>query len=399
MIPKLHARVIPKESTAAQAIHAAKSDMNRIVAQGIERQKQIVKVSVIGIATNIVLASLKGIIGYITGSIAIVSDAVNNLTDSSSSLITIIGTRLARRKPDREHPFGHGRIEYLTSMIISVIVLVTGFEVGQNSVLCILEPNDVYYPISSVAVLGLTVAVKIVLGRYTKKRGRSLESGALEASGVDALNDAVLSTITVCSAIVYMAFDISIDAYAGVLISVFILKTGIDLLRNTLDKMLGERGNKKLADSIYEAVSSETEIVGAHDLVLNNYGPGRYMGSINVEVSHDVTVGEIYPVLHRIQAEIYQAFKVYLVFGILAVNEGSAVTREVWKILSEFEKSESSCIGWHGVVVDEADRQIFCDIILDYDADMEGIGQKAREAIGKTFPQYKVNINIDIEFV
>ena len=193
------------------------------------REKQIVNISILGIITNLILAGIKIIIGITSGSIAITSDAVNNLTDSSSSLITIIGTKLAQKNPDKNHPFGFGRIEYLTSMIIGIIVLVTGFEIIISSVKGIFYPNAVDYNLLIVFVLFITVVVKTFLSIYIEKQGKKLNSGALVASGKESKNDAIISIVTIISAIIYMITKFSIDSYAGLFISIFVLKTGFEV--------------------------------------------------------------------------------------------------------------------------------------------------------------------------
>lgn len=186
-----------------------------------------------------------------SGSIAITSDAVNNLTDSSTALITIIGTKLAQKKPDKNHPFGFGRVEYLTSMIIGIIVLVTGFEMGLSSIKGIFNPSAVDYSWVILIVLFITVIVKTFLATYIEKQGRKLNSGALIASGKEAKNDVLISVVTIISALVYMFTKLSIDSYAGLFISIFILKTGFEVLKDTINKILGEKIDSEVKDKIF----------------------------------------------------------------------------------------------------------------------------------------------------
>jgi len=327
------------------------------------REKKILRTSAAGIVTNIFLAVLKIILGTVSGSIAVTSDAVNNLTDSSSSLITMIGTHLAGRQPTRRHPFGYGRIEYLTSMLIAVIVLLTGAEMTITSVKSVFHPSPVDFSPVTLVLIGLTVGVKVWLGLYTKRTGKAVQSGALTASGADALNDAVVSLVTLGSAVFYLFTRISIDAYTGALISLFVIRTGVSVLFETLGKILGERGSSTLALDIKREIASEPAVVSAHDLILHNYGPDVNTGSINLEINHTVTVGELYPALHRLQTRIYTKYHAYLVFGIYAVDTESPLSREVRTVLSSFAADEHHCLGYHGVDIDEENRQIFCDVI------------------------------------
>lgn len=265
------------------------------------RKKVIVKISSMGIFVNIALAIVKIILGGLSGSMSIISDAMNNIADSSSSLITIIGTKLAQKPPNKEHPFGYGRIEYLTSLIIGVVVLITGLETMLNSVQELWHPKNFSYSIWTLVILAITVFVKIILGTYTQNAGKKLESGALVASGADAKIDAIVSAVTILSALVFIIWHISIDAYASLFISAFIIKAGIEVLKETINKILGERPDEHIIEKIYSEIQLESEILGVHDLILNNYGPGKFIGSINVEVAYDHNVGELYPLLHKLQ--------------------------------------------------------------------------------------------------
>jgi cation diffusion facilitator family transporter len=362
------------------------------------REKKIMRTSATGIITNILLAVTKIILGFISGSVAIMSDAVNNLTDSSSSLITIIGTHLAGKQPTRNHPFGYGRIEYLTSMLISVIVLVTGIEMTITSVKSIFKPEPVDFSIITLVIITITIVVKIWLGLYTKRTGKSVDSGALAASGADAVNDAVVSAVTLASAVFYLITHISIDSYTSTIISLFVIKTGIDVLHETLGKILGERGNSNLAQNIKQEIAVESEIISAHDLILHNYGPDTNTGSINLEIDHTITIGEIYPVLHRLQTMIYQKYHAYIVFGLYAVDNDSPLSKEIRTLLSCFAAEEHHCIGFHGIDIDTVNKQIFCDIILDFNCNHAEICSTVMQLLKKKYGQYQVIVTVDTEF-
>lgn len=362
------------------------------------REKAIMRTSVLGIVTNIVLAAIKVALGLISGSIAIMSDAINNLTDSSSSLITIVGTKLAVRPPTKKHPFGYGRIEYLTSLIIAMIVMITGFEMAKSALENIIHPKAMDFSTLTIVIIGITIFVKIWLGNHTQKVGRRVDSGALVASGIDAKNDAIVSAVTLSSAIFYIITGISVDAYAGGIISLFVIKTGIDVLRETLSKILGERGDAEIAKSIKEIVNASPIVISAHDLILHNYGPGTYTGSINVEIDHEKYVGDIYPALHHLQAEIFSKVHAYIVFGLYAVDPHSMVARDVTKALSEFVEMEPHCISFHAVTADETENKIFFDLVLDYDCSRPEMRNRAAAFIKERFPEYHVIVTIDTEF-
>ena len=205
------------------------------------RNKIIVRTSVIGILANVLLAAAKAVIGFVANSIAVILDAVNNLSDAMSSVITILGAKLAGKAPDKEHPYGYGRVEYLSAMIVSGLVLYAGITSAVESVKKILEPETPDYSSTALVIIALAVVVKVVLGRYVKAQGEKANSGALIASGADASFDAVLSLSVLASALIFVFTGISLEAYVGVVISCFIIKAGIDMMKETLDDILGVR--------------------------------------------------------------------------------------------------------------------------------------------------------------
>lgn len=367
---------------------------------GSDRESQIVKVSVVNIVNNIVFAVLKVIIGMLSGSVSILTDAINNITDSASAIITIIGTKLSQKSPDSKHPFGYGRIEYLTSLIIGIIVTISGVEMIINSSKSIINPTPVDYSSITIIVLVITIIGKFGLANYTKRMGDRLDSGALQASGAESKADVFVSIIALVSAVIYMIFDFSIDAYAGIVIALFIVKVGLDVLADTLNKILGEKIDSDIASKIIEVIEEKDIILGAHDLIINNYGPNSNIGSVNVEIDHEFLVGDIYPVLHGLQADIYRRFHIYLVFGIYAVNIDHENSKYAWKILMDFKDSEPHCLNCHGLVVDDDKKEIYCDIVLDFDCDRKLIKENLIKIFKSSrFRDYKIIVTIDSKFV
>ena len=260
------------------------------------REKVVIKTSVVSIISNIVLAGFKAFVGLLANSIAIISDAVNNLSDALSSIITIVGTKLAGKPPDKKHPYGYGRIEYMTSLIVSGIVLYAGITAFVESVKKIIHPEVADYSTITLIILIVGIIVKFILGIYVKKKGKEVNSDSLVASGSDAFNDAILSISVLASAIIYMLFKISLEAYVGVLLSVFIIfiiKAGLELIKESVDNMLGVRIESSLAKSIKRDIAKEKDIQGAYDLTLHDYGPDRYSGSVHIEVSDTLTASDI----------------------------------------------------------------------------------------------------------
>lgn len=363
-----------------------------------ERRKKIIGVSIIGIVANLLLGVLKAVLGLLSGSIALISDALNNITDSSSSLITIVGTKLAAKAPDKQHPFGHGRTEYLTSLLIGGIVFLTGFQSLISSVKAVFNKEDINTDITTAIIIIATIAAKILLGTFTENSGKKLNSTALIASGADAKNDAVVSVVTLISTILYMFANISVDGIAGVIISVFILKTAYEVLSDTIKKILGERVDGEIVRGIKDIVRNTEGVINCFDLILNDYGPDFYTGSINVEIEDERSIGEMYPILHEAQTKIYNKYNVFLVFGFYSVDIDDERYIKIKSLLQNYKDNERHIINYHGIVIDEKDKTIYCDITKDFDITGETIIENINRILKEEFPGYNIHVNIDIEF-
>ena len=363
-----------------------------------ERRKKIIGVSIIGIVANLLLGVLKAVLGLLSGSIALISDALNNITDSSSSLITIVGTKLAAKAPDKQHPFGHGRTEYLTSLLIGGIVFLTGFQSLISSVKAVFNKEDINTDITTVIIIIATIAAKILLGTFTENSGKKLNSTALIASGADAKNDAVVSVVTLISSILYMFAKISVDGIAGVIISVFILKTAYEVLSDTIKKLLGERVDGEIVRGIKDIVRNTEGVINCFDLILNDYGPDFYTGSINVEIEDERSIGEMYPILHEAQTKIYNKYNVFLVFGFYSGDVDDERYIKIKSLLKNYKENERHIINYHGIVIDEKDKTIYCDITKDFDITGETIIENVNRILKEEFPEYNIHVNIDTEF-
>ena len=263
--------------------------MNMPVEENGNREKVIVKTSVTGIAVNLLLVAFKATVGLLSNSIAIVLDAVNNLSDALSSVITILGAKLAGREADKKHPFGYGRVEYLSSLVISLIVLYAGITSLIESIKKIIHPETPDYSTVTLIIVGVAVFAKIFLGLYVKKTGDRVNSDSLINSGKDALLDSVISAATLIAAFIFIFSGLSLEAYLGAVLSLVIIKAGFDMISETVSKLLGEPGDARLIQDIKATVRSFPEVKGAYDLILHNYGPDTYNGSVHVEVEDTLT--------------------------------------------------------------------------------------------------------------
>ena len=266
----------------------------------MDRSQEIIRTSWIGIATNVLLAGFKATVGVLSSSVAIVMDAVNNLSDALSSVITIVGTKLSQRPPDRKHPFGFGRIEYFSAIIIAVIVLSAGITSLIESVKKIFAPTEPDYTTATLIVITVAIAVKLVLGQYVKHKGEHLKSDALTASGSDALFDAVITLATLVSAGIMLFWGVSLDGILGALISVVIIKAGIEMLASPVNELLGTSIPAELTNEIKREVSSFDGVHGVFDLILHNYGPDVKIGSLHINVYDTMSAHEIHALTRKI---------------------------------------------------------------------------------------------------
>ena len=363
------------------------------------REKTIVKTSIISICANLMLVGFKATVGLLSNSIAIITDAVNNLSDALSSIITIIGTKLAGKAPDKKHPYGYGRIEYITTFVVSAIVLYAGITALVESIKKIFTPEEVSYDVFTLIVLAAGIIIKFILGLYVKNKGHKAKSDSLVASGVDAFNDAILSISVLVSTIIYMIFHINIEAYIGVLVSIYIIKTGIELIKESVDNVLETRIESNFAKSIKEEVLKEENVKGVFDLILNNYGPDKYLGSVHIEVPDTMTVAEIDKISRNITKRIQKRFGVILhTIGVYSINTKDSDIIEAKKKVESIVFGHKEITQMHGFYLDTKDKILSFDIIMDFKAkDREKIYRHIYDEIRKEFNDHKINITLDFD--
>jgi len=364
------------------------------------REKTIVRTSVIGILVNVFLAGFKAMIGLMTHSIAIVLDAVNNISDAASSLITIIGTKLAGKEPDRKHPFGYGRIEYLSAMIISVIVLYAGITSFVESVKQIIQPETPDYSAVSLVIVAVAVVVKILLGRYVKSVGVKVHSDSLVNSGEDATLDAAISASTLVAAGIFLIFHVSLEAWLGAIISLVIIKSGFEMLRDTISKILGERADAAFAREIRKTISSYPEVSGAYDLVLHNYGPDSFNGSVHIEVPDTLHADDLDKLIRKITADVYQKHNVILTaIGVYSYNTKDPEAAAARKKIARISAENPYVLDMHGFYLDREEKTLRFDIVVSFDAkDRKQVYREVCESVQKEYPEYRLQVAMDTDF-
>lgn len=362
------------------------------------REKAIVKTSVIGIVTNVFLAAFKAAIGIISNSIAVTLDAVNNLSDALSSVVTIIGAKLGSKKPNKKHPLGYGRIEYLSSMIVAAIVLYAGITSMSESVKKIIAPETADYSTIALVIISVAIVVKLILGQYVKKQGKKYNSGALVASGSDALFDAIVSASVLASAIIYLIWGISLEAYVGVIISVLIIKAGIEMMIDTVNDILGKRTDREESEHIKSLICEDPEVRGAYDLILFNLGPDKNYGSVHVEVPDTMTADDIDKLTRRVEAKIYKETGIILTgIGVYSYNTSGDESANIRNTVQETVLSHEWALQMHGFYLDTENKTMRFDVIISFDIDSAEALQILTDEVQKLYPDYSLLIVPDID--
>lgn len=365
----------------------------------MNRKKEVIKVSVISIATNFLLVVFKAIIGFISGSISILMDALNNLSDALSSTITIVGTILASKAPDKEHPYGHGKIEYISSTIISIIIMITAISSLYESFTKILHPEAVNYTPIIIMLITVGIFVKLFLGKFVIKKGRILNSNSLVASGSDALFDAIISVSTLVGAIISYAFNINLDGYLGAFISIYIFKAGYEIIKSSLDGIIGTRISKETSQKLKMTIQKYDGVLGIYDLIIHEYGPEKMIGSVHIEVNDNLTAKEIHSLTRKISEDVFSNYGIILTIGIYATNtsneEYAKIKREIQKIVSTYPTIKQI----HGYYVDSDEKSVSCDFIFDFkEKNAFDIKKQIEESLTNKYPEYRFNIVIDNDF-
>lgn len=362
------------------------------------REKTIVKTSVIGIITNLLLVGFKAFVGLISNSIAVILDAVNNLSDALSSVVTIIGAKLGAKQPDKKHPLGYGRIEYLSSMIVAALVLYAGITSLVESIKKIIHPDAADYSTVSLIIIAVAIAVKLVLGLYVRKQGKKVSSGALEASGSDALFDAILSASVLASAIVYLIRGVSLEAYVGVVIAGFIIKAGIEMMIETLNDIIGKREDAETTKELKEIICAEENVLGAYDVTLFNYGPNKNYGSVHIELPDTMSVDEVDRITRRIQTDVYKKTGVILTgIGVYSYNTSDDEAAKMRNAIQKTVMARDWALQMHGFYADTEKKTIRFDVVVSFEVDRKEALETLCGEVKALYPEYDILIVPDVD--
>ena len=362
------------------------------------RQKLIVRTSLVGVLVNVLLAGMKAAVGLLANSIAVVLDAVNNLSDALSSVITIVGAKLSAKRPDRKHPLGYGRIEYFSALIVAALVLYAGITALVESVKKIITPETPDYSLLSLILIGAAVAAKSLLGRYVTAKGKKADSDALIASGSDASFDAILSGSVLLCAILFKTTGLSLEPYVGAVISLFILKSGIEMIRDTLDDLLGARIDPELSRQIKSLICQEEGVRGAFDLLLNNYGPGRNYATVHIEVADSSTAAQIDRMTRSIQKRVFSETGVIVTgVGVYSYNTSSDESAALQKRVTQAVLAHEGTLQVHGFYLDPEAKELRLDVVFSFDVDSRRLLEEITAEVQAMAPDYRLTIAPDLD--
>lgn len=365
----------------------------------MDRQQQIVRTGYLGIATNAVVATGKAIVGLVSGSMAIVLDAVNNLTDALSSVITIIGVKLAGRPADDKHPFGYGRIEYFTAVIIAAMVLVAGVTSLVESIKGIINPEKPDYSLVGLCIIGVTVAVKFFLGLYTKRKGKELSSDALISSGADSMFDSVISIATIVAAIIFFTTGLSIDCYLAAVISCLIIKAGIEMLLSPINELIGKRSDPELISAIKTKTREIEGVNGVYDVILHDYGPEQKIGALHVEVDDNIPASNLHRLTRLIQRSLIKEFGIFFTVGFYAHNSLDTKQAKAEDEIRQFVINIEGVVGMHGFYISYQDKMLSFDIVYSFEVTQPiSLRAKVIEWLKEKYADYDISVGLDRNF-
>ena len=369
-----------------------------VISMTENRGKTIVRTSIIGILTNVLLEAFKAVLALFVNSIALLLDAVINISDALSSVVTIVGEKFASKASDKKHPMGYGRIEYLSAMITAVLVLYAGITSLVESIKKIINPSEASYTILSIVIIGVAVVIKFMLGQYVKRQGKKVNSTALIASGSDSLFDSILSLSVFISAIIFMKWGISLEAYVGVVISVFMIKAGIEMMISTVDDLIGHRADKKVTSKVKDILDEEDAVLGVYDLALFNYGPNSYYASAHVELKDTMNVSQVDKLTRKLQYKLYKKTGIVLIaLGVYSFNTQDEEARNIRENVEKRVMSHDWALQVHGFYADTKNKILRFDVVLSFDVDRKESLEILKSEIESLYPDYQVQIVPDLD--
>lgn len=359
--------------------------------------------SITGIICNILLFVLKYIIGTFTASISIISDAFNNLTDSAGCIVTLIGYRMAAKPADKDHPFGHGRAEYLTSLTIAVIIMMVGFELLKSSALKIVSPEAVNFSVGAVISLAASIGVKFWMSAFNERLGRRIHSSVMLATAQDSRNDVIATSAALIGLVSSLFTDLPVDAAMGILVSLFIMKAGFGIIKDTVDDLLGKPADSELVEKIRKLVTRDERIIGIHDLVVHNYGPGKMLASCHAEVRSTENIVEIHELIDACERKVMDSLGIMITIHMDPVDVDNVQANELRERVKSAVNDIDSRMSIHDFRITSGEKAVnlIFDVVVPYDIKLtdEEIKAAIDNRIYDDGTEYFTVITIDREYV
>lgn len=336
------------------------------------REKYGILSGTVGIIINLILFIVEIIIGFITNSIAIVADAFHNLIDVTSSIISLVGFRLSNKPADKGHPFGHGRMEYISALIVAFLILMVGFEFVKTSFDRIMHPEPVIFNITTLVIIAFAIPLKLWLSYFNKSLGKMINSSTLEATGRDALNDVVILSGVIISLAFSYIFKVNIDGYVSMIVAIFIMLSGISLIKETINPLLGEAPDPQLVNEIKTSVLGYEHILGVHDIIIHNYGPGRSMVSLHAEVPSNISIMKIHEVIDKGERELSEKYNMFVVIHMDPVCHDSKEIIDAGHTVQEVLKKFPIISSFHDlrIIGKGENKNLVFDIVISFDKDL-----------------------------
>ena len=357
----------------------------------------------VGIFLNLLLSLGKFFAGVVTGSIAVTADAFNNLSDAGSSVVTLVGFKLAGQKADDGHPFGHGRIEYLAGLLVSLLILMVGVELGKTSIEKIIQPEEVAFSILSVGVLICSILIKLWMSVFNRKMGKRIHSAAMQATATDSLSDVVATSAVLAGTLIGHFAHVSIDGWIGVVVAVFILRAGWGAAKDTLNPLLGTAPDPELVKAIQQLVLSHEQVVGMHDLVIHDYGPGRRMCSFHAEVPEGDDIMEAHDAIDHIEREIQEKFGIETTAHMDPIATGDSEVVRLREQVSELVREIDPDMSIHDFRLTRGPRHsnLIFDVVVPHRCRLsdEEIRRRITEAAEQVVPGCYVVLQLDRSYV
>ena len=356
---------------------------------------------IVGIVCNLLLCGFKLLAGVLAGSLAMIADAFNNLSDAGSAIVTLIGFKLAGAPPDKDHPFGHGRMEYLSAMGVAVLIILAGFELATSAIDKMIHPSTPSFSLISTIILAVSILVKLWMALFNRRIGKKIRSDALCAAGLDSRNDVICTGVVLVSSLLNLVLDFSIDGYVGMAVALFVIWSGFTVIRDTVSPLLGQAPDPELVQNIQRTVLAHEGVVGIHDLIVHDYGPGRVMVSLHAEVPVDQSISKSHDIIDNIEMELQEKFNILSCIHMDPIDADNPETQRLKALAIRLmnEVDENLTLHDFRVVTGDSHTNLLFDLVVPHGyADRQAAASRLQDAIHAHDPKLFAVIKVESSY-